>query len=113
MSDNIESKLSNIEDTIASKISEKYMKEINETIGHITGEDGAVAHSGVWNAKNKYTENKKTTVPVAHKDKQGNMVTNLEGIKKICLDEILERLRNRKMHPDFTELQSLKEFLCN
>ena len=89
------------------------MKEISETIGHITGDDGAVAHRGVWKSKNQYTANKKTNVPMALKDKQGNMITNPEGIKKICLEEMLERLRNRKIHPDFTELQSLKEILCN
>ena len=89
------------------------MIEISDTMGHMTGDDGAIVHSGVWKAKNSVYENNKNNVPVALKDKKGNLITNPEGIKKLCLEEILERLRHRKIHPDFSELQVLKEVLCH
>ena len=39
------------------------------------------------------------------------MITNPEGIKKLCVDEITERLRHRPIHPNLIELQLLKEKL--
>ena len=30
----------------------------------------------------------------------------------MCLEEILERVRHRKIHPNLKEFQSLKEVLC-
>ena len=64
---NFETKISDIESVIANKISEKYMIEISDTMGHMTGDDGAIVHSGVWKAL---------------KDKKGNLIKIPVGIKK-------------------------------
>ena len=40
------------------------------------------------------------------------MITRQEGIKNICLQEILKRLRHRDIRPDLIELKALKEELC-
>ena len=40
------------------------------------------------------------------------MITNPEGIKSLCLEEMVERLRHRPIHPDLVQLQYLKEKLC-
>ena len=56
--------------------------------------------------------NGKESKPIALLDKSGNMITNSEGIKKLCLEEILERVRHRQIHPDLKDLQALKELLC-
>ena len=40
------------------------------------------------------------------------MITCPEGIKKMCLNEMVERLRHRQMHPNLLEVQHLKEKLC-
>ena len=82
-------------------------------MGHLTGDDGGVSHHGVWKARNTVIPNDRQHKPVALKDKQGNLITNPEGIKKLCLEEILERVRHRKIHPDLKELKQLKEELCN
>ena len=50
--------------------------------------------------------------PVALKDDKGNMVSSPEGIKNLCLQEILKRLRHRNIRPDLLELKELKEELC-
>ena len=62
--DNIEAKISDIEDKIASQINYTYRAQIQETLGHITGDDGAVNHNGIWKAKNdviQSEENKKNS----------------------------------------------------
>ena len=43
--------------------------------------------------------------------RKGNIITNPEGIKRICLEEVLKRVRNRKIHPRLLDLQNLKEEL--
>ena len=42
----------------------------------------------------------------------GNLISNPEGIKQLCLDEVLERLRHRSIHPELKDLQDLKEIFC-
>ena len=105
-------KMSGIDTEIAYKIGDKYRTQIYETMGHIKGDDGAISQNGIWKAKNIIIPNDKSSIPVALKDKQNNIISNPEGIKQLCLDEILERLRHRKIHPDLIELQRLKEILC-
>ena len=107
-----EEELASIEEAIARKTSEKFYNQIKETMGHLKGDDGALSHHGVWKARGKLFSNGKEGNPIALKDKHGNLVTNEEGIKKLCLEEILERLRHRKIHPNLKELQTLKETLC-
>ena len=102
-----------IENEIATKTADSYRARIQETMGHLTGDDGGVSHHGVWKARNTVIPNDRQHKPVALKDKQGNLITNPEGIKKLCLEEILERVRHRKIHPDLKELKQLKEELCN
>ena len=105
-------KIDNLERDIAIKSSENYVTQIREIMGHLKGEDGGVSHHGVWKAKNRVISNDKECRPMALYDKSGNLITNSEGIKNLCLEEILERVRHRKIHPNLKELQSLKEILC-
>ena len=81
-------------------------------MGHLTGDDGAVSHHGVWKARNSLIPDDKQCKPIALKDKLGNLISSPEEIKKLCLEEILERVRHRKIHPALKELQQLKEYLC-
>ena len=81
-------------------------------MGHLKGDDGGVSHHGVRKAKNSLIANGKDSKPIALFDKTGNLITNSEGIKKLCLEEFLERVRHRKILPDLKELLDLKEILC-
>ena len=105
-------KIAALENQIANKISERYRKDIESTMGHLTAEDGGVSHHRVWRAKNYVVPSYKNNTPVALKDDKGNMITSQEGIKNICLQEILKRLRHRDIRPDLFELKALKEELC-
>ena len=99
--------IANIEADIARKTSDRYRTKIEETMGHLSGDDGALSHHGVWKARNSVIPNDKESRPVALQDKNGSLITNPEGLKRICLEEILKRVRHRKIHPRLLELQVL------
>ena len=111
-SDENRAKLAAIENNIAVKIAERYREDIENTMGHLTAEDGGVSHHGVWKTKSAVVPSDKTHTPVAMKDDKGNMITSPEGIKNLCLQEVLKRLRHRDIRPDLKELKRLKEDLC-
>ena len=64
-------------------------------MGHLTAEDGGINHQGVWKAKSDVVPSDKIHTPVALKDGKGNWITNPEGIKNLCLQEVEKRLRHR------------------
>ena len=100
-----EEELNQIESQIANATEVEYMNKVFETLGHITGDDGGVSASGLWKAKQKLIPNDKGHNPVAVNDKQGNLITNPEGIKRAYLQEMLERLRHRIINPNLIQLQ--------
>ena len=104
--------IDNIENKISNKTSENYFNKIKETMGHLGGDDGAISHHGVWKAQKNLFPKDKQCNPMALKDSSGQIITNPAGIKKLCLEEILDRVRHRKIHPELIELQHLKERLC-
>ena len=69
-----------VEAKIAEATESQYMTKIQETLGHMTGDDGGVNTNGFWKAKNNLIPKDKTHNPVALKDRTGNMITNPEGI---------------------------------
>ena len=88
------------------------MRKVQGTLGHVTAEDGGINTHGLWKAKHNIIPNDKENNPIALKDNKGNMITCPEGIKQMCIKEMVERLRHRKMHPDLLEMQHVKEKLC-
>ena len=104
---------SEIDAKIAKETELEFMKKVKETLGHITGDDGSINTNGIWKAKQNLIPKHKETKPVALKDNKGNMITSPEGIKTLCLDEMIERLRHRPIHPELVQLQFMKEKLCH
>ena len=76
-------------------------------MGHLTAEDGGINHLGVWKAKSAAVPRNKVNTPVALTDGKGNWITNPEGIKCLCLQEVLKRLRHRDIRPDLNTLKSM------
>ena len=91
-----ETKKRDIENEIAKATEIEYMLKVNDALGHIEGDDVGVKTNGIWKAKNNLIPNNKVHSPAALRDKYGNFVTNPEGIKSLCHEEIVERLRHRK-----------------
>ena len=61
-------------------------------MAHLKGDDGGISHHGVWKAQKNLISKDKTCNPMAIKDSSGHLITNPEGIKNLCLEEILERV---------------------
>ena len=53
----------------------------------------------------------KSCIPMALNDEEGNIITSPDGIKELCLNEMVHRLRHRKIHPKLVKLKVLKELL--
>ena len=101
-----------IELDIAKATEVEYMQKVFETLGHITGDDGGVSAGGLWKAKKKIIPNDKSHNPTAVRDKEGHLICNPEGIKRVYLQEMLKRLRHRSSNPNLVQLQQMKENLC-
>ena len=54
-------------------------------MGHLTAEDGGINHHGVSKAKRAVVSSDKQNTQTALKDGKGNLITNPEGIKNLCL----------------------------
>ena len=81
-------------------------------MGNLKGDDGAISHHGVWKAQKNLISKDKQCNPMAIKDSSGNFKTNPKGIKTLCLEEILERVWHRKIHPELQEMEHMQEILC-
>jgi hypothetical protein len=65
----------------------------------------------LWNLLKRKYPKCATPVPVAKKDKSGNLITNHNGLKDLYLKTYTHRLRNRPIKHDFEEIKSLKDGL--
>ena len=105
-------KLKEIENEISQETEQQFAKKVKESIGLLTGDDGGISTHGLWNAKNRIIPKDKSSIPTALKDNKGNFISSPEGIKELCLNEMVNRLRHRKIRSDLTNLHKIKEVLC-
>ena len=77
-----EKKLNQIEHDIADKIYEQFRTKVQGTLGHITGDDGAINTNGMWGLKNNLIPKHTTRKSTAIRDSKGNLITNPEAIKQ-------------------------------
>ena len=107
-----ETEIEKIEEQIVSKTEAKYSKKVKEAIGHITGEDGKINGNGVWKATQKIFPKNVKPIPLALKDKNGNLITGHKQLKQYALESIVKRLRKRPIHPNLKDLQKQKTKLA-
>ena len=90
-SDHIENKKTVIEGKIFEATEQEYKKKIQDTLGHvITAEVGCINTHGLWKAKQNIIPKDKVNNPIALKDHRGNLITCSEGIKKLCIEDMIE-----------------------
>ena len=106
-----EAKLKNIEAKIAQETEYKFAQTVKENLASFTGDDGAINTNGLWSAKNRIMPKDKCSIPTVLNDKDGNIISSPEGIKELCLEEMIKRLRHRKIHPKMIHLKLMKELL--
>ena len=64
--------------------------------------------SGCWSLVRKTRPKYLPSVPVGKLNREGRLITDQEGLKKLYLETFLWRLRDRPMKPDLVEIQSVK-----
>jgi hypothetical protein len=110
----IEERISQIEQEIGNEISERYHKEIVETLREFGGDEHNLNGSGrkkLWEKlKQKYPKCA-PSVPVGKKDRAGNLISNHAGLKDLYLQTYIHRLRNRPMKTEFSDMKKLKDQL--
>ena len=109
---NNEHEIEEVEAKIVEKTEVKYSNLVRETLGGITGEDGNINDNGLWKKTRKIFPKNKDQIPIALEDKRGNLITNYNAIKKLALEDIVERLRQRPMHPNLRSLEKAKTKLA-
>ena len=99
---------------IGDAIGEKFHKDIIDTIKSIGGDEKSMDGSGrqnLWKLLRKKSIKSQAQVPIGKFDKNGRIVTNHDGLKRLYLNTYIERLRNRPIIPGFEELKDLKMLL--
>ena len=89
----------------------KCKKIIQEQVEQLTHE-GCFSFHDAWKIKKKIFP-KCNDPPFAVQDKNGNNVTDYDGILEVMKSEFKFRLRNRTINPEYEELKELKEYLCH
>ena len=88
------------------------METIKEFGGDETSLDGSVRNK-LWKVLKKKFPKIPSTFPVGKKDREGNLITNHRGLKKLYLKTYTERLRNRPIKEEFEDLKNLNILLFN
>ena len=110
----IENRIWQIEEEIGDDISTKYHKEIVDTLKKLGGDSQNLNGAGrknLWKFLKRKFPKCSSAVPVAKKDKSGNLVTNHEGLKSLYLKTYVHRLRNRPIREDYQVMKQLKDEL--
>jgi hypothetical protein len=106
----LEMEINKCEKNIAITQGERLKKIIHEDMSHLLV-DGAFSFNDAWKLKKRIFP-QSADAPFAMLDKNDNLVADYKGILDIMKDEFTFRLRNRKIKDEYTELQELKEYLC-
>ena len=109
--DNDEEEIYGIEEMIANKCQETNRRRIVDNFQEVNGNNGNVAHQGIWKVKKKHFPKIKPSLPVAKKNLKGQLITNPEELKDLYLDTFKDRLRHRPAQPGYESLLDLQEEL--
>ena len=93
----------------AAELQGNRVKQILSEDRHLT--DGAFSFNEAWKLKKKLFP-RCADAPFAVLDKNHNLVADYEGILDVMKEEFTYRLRNRNINPEYEELRSFKEYLC-
>ena len=109
--DESKKKLEEVEDLLADKCAEANYSKIKEEIRNIECEEGGINSGNLWKLKKKLSP-KCRDPPTAMLDPYGNLVTSSHLIEELAIKTYKDRLQNRPMNKEFTDLKEAKEELC-
>ena len=104
LSDKEEEELSKLEVEIAEKCEELNKKKVTENFKGINGQEGELAHQGIWKIKKKYFPKISPSLPAGKKNIKKQLITNPAELKELYLQTFKFRLRQRPPQPGFEEL---------
>ena len=111
----IKERIENIEKEISEEVVHENFKMVVDTLEEIS-DNGNINSSGrkkMWSMlKNRFPKMSQP-IPIAKKDKKGNLVTNHQDLKKLYLKTYKQRMRNRPIKENLSELKYFKENLFN
>ena len=105
-------KLKEIEEELASKMSEDLFNIVKEEVKHVESDEGGFNSGHLWKIKNKLKPKNKSP-PTAMVNKEGQLITSNEDIKEAAMDHFKEVLKNRPIKPDLQEYKAEREKLCD
>ena len=111
MKDKIELRIRQIEEDMEKEITEEYQKEVIEIMRELGGSEegtGGDRRNKMWKLLKKNYPKILTALPVGKKDRNGNIITNHEGLKHLYLQTYINRLRNRPIKSGFEEIKKMK-----
>ena len=99
-----------VESELAILISAQKAGIIKEQIGSLNTLDGQFCRQGLWKVKSKLYPTV-TEPPLAKKDADGNLVTAVLPLQELYLSTYVQRLSDRPMKDDMSDLRELKTTL--
>ena len=102
-----ENVIQEIEDDICSKSADRNAEIVKEYVQSMTNGTGNFSQLSMWKLKNELCPNS-ADPPMAKRDKYGTLISAPSLLKKLYLDTYTERLRNREIRPEITDLYEMK-----
>ena len=65
----------------------------------------------MWKILKRKVPKNAPSVPVGKKDKSGNLITNIEGLKSLYLKTYINRMRDRPIKDEYKDIKEMKEEL--
>ena len=106
----VETKIKEIEDTIATEQSEKNAETVREYVENIETLEGNFSQGGLWKLKRKLCPTA-SDPPMAKYDDKGNLITSHAALKDLYLNTYKNRLRHREMKNEYLDIFFLKSEL--
>ena len=106
----LEDEVQNIENQISEEQKSKQIEKLQENLELITDNEGRVSLAGAWKLRKKIFK-KPLEQLCSKKDKDGNIVTDPDGIKDVYLEAYKDRLKHREMIPGLQNLKIIRNEL--
>ena len=100
-----------VDQEICEKIHERNRKNIMEQIHEISDKGGNMSRIKMWKLKQKVCPKYESSDPVAKLDKNGNLICDRSGLKRLYVEVYRERLSHRQIQEEYKTLKINKEFL--
>ena len=102
---------SDIEKEITEKITQRNINLILEQVSGMADTSGNLSRLKIWKIKQRICPKYEMNVPVAKKDKHGNVVCNKTELNTPYVNVYQDRLRHRSISDEYLQLKENKEYL--